>query len=148
FVSYTGYGRVATLGEEVHDPPRTIPRAIIVTMAVVTVLYLSVAMAGVGVLGAEGFGAAAERPAAPLAAVALALSRPWLAALVAVSATAARAGVQLDRIVGVSRGRLAMGRRGDAPSFLGRVDEARGSPVLAVWCGGLLVALIAIVGDV
>jgi len=148
FVSYTGYGRVATLGEEVHDPPRTIPRAIIVTMAVVTVLYLSVAMAGVGVLGAEGFGAAAERSAAPLEAVALALNRPWLTVLVAISATAAMAGVLLNLILGLSRVLLAMARRGDAPSFLARVDEARGSPVTAVWCCGLLVALIAMVGDV
>src|SRR5690606_14938656 len=73
---------------------------------------------------------------------------PWLTVLVAISATAAMAGVLLNLILGLSRVLLAMARRGDAPSFLARVDEARGSPVTAVWCCGLLVALIAMVGDV
>ena len=51
FVAYTGYGRVATLGEEVREPRRTIPLAVIATLAVSMVLYLVVgavtAMAGV-----------------------------------------------------------------------------------------------------
>src|SRR5690606_27795703 len=66
FVAFTGYGRIATLGEEVRNPERVIPRAVILTMAVVTALYLGVGLAGVGVLGAAAFGDAAERTAAPL----------------------------------------------------------------------------------
>ena len=49
FVAFTGYGRIATLGEEVREPSRVIPRAIIVTIVAVTLIYLSVAAAGVGV---------------------------------------------------------------------------------------------------
>ena len=52
FVAYTGYGRVATLGEEVRDPRRTIPRAIIATLVVSALLYLAVAVAGIGSVGA------------------------------------------------------------------------------------------------
>ena len=42
FVAYTGYGRIATLGEEVREPRRTIPLAIIVTLVLTALLYLGV----------------------------------------------------------------------------------------------------------
>lgn len=148
FVAFTGYGRIATLGEEVVDPRRVIPRAIIVTVAVVTLLYLGVAVVGVGVLGAERFGAAAEATAAPLEAVAEALDLPWLAWVLGISAVAAMAGVLLNLVLGLSRVFLAMARRGDAPRFLARIDEKRGSPVASVWTCGLVIAAISLLGDV
>src|SRR5690606_37349219 len=43
FVAYTGYGRIATLGEEMREPGRNIPRAIIATLALSLLLYVSVA---------------------------------------------------------------------------------------------------------
>lgn len=148
FVAYTGYGRIATLGEEVHDPRRVIPRAIIVTMGVVTLLYLAVAAAGVGVLGAEAFGEAAERTAAPLEAVAAALNLPLLVGFLAIAAVAAMAGVLLNLVLGLSRVLLAMARRRDAPELLARIHAGRASPVAAVWACGLLIAALAVVGDV
>lgn len=148
FVAYTGYGRIATLGEEVREPRRVIPRAIIATMGVVTLLYLGVAAAGVGVLGADAFGEAAERTAAPLEAVAVALGVPLLPQLLAVAAVAAMAGVLLNLVLGLSRVLLAMARRRDAPRFLARVDAERASPVASVWTCGLLIAVIALIGDV
>ncbi len=148
FVAYTGYGRIATLGEEVREPGRVIPRAIIVTMVVVTVLYLGVAATGVGVLGAESFGRAAETTAAPLEAVARALGTPLLAEALAVAAIAAMAGVLLNLVLGLSRVLLAMARRSDAPAFLARVDAERSSPVASVWACGVAIAAISLVGDV
>jgi basic amino acid/polyamine antiporter, APA family len=148
FVAFTGYGRIATLGEEVQDPPHVIPRAIIITVAVVTVLYLGVAVSGVGVLGAEVFGRAAERTAAPLEAIAAALERTWLARTLGIAAVAAMAGVLLNLVLGLSRVLLAMARRGDAPHFLARVDEQRASPVASVWTCGIVIAAISLLGDV
>lgn len=148
FVAFTGYGRVATLGEEVREPRRTIPRAVIATVATVTVLYLAVAASGVGVLGAHGFGEAASGRAAPLEAVADALSAPWLGRVVAVAAISAMAGVLLNLVLGLSRVLLAMARRRDAPGFLSTIDARRASPVASVWACGLLIAGIALVGDV
>lgn len=148
FVAYTGYGRIATLGEEVRDPTRVIPRAIILTMAVVTLVYVGVAISGVGVLGAERFGQAAERTAAPLDAVAAALELPWLVWTLGVAAVAAMTGVLLNLVLGLSRVLLAMARRGDAPGFLARVHEERASPVAAVWACGLLIAALSLLGDV
>jgi APA family basic amino acid/polyamine antiporter len=148
FVAFTGYGRIATLGEEVREPGRVIPRAILVTVGVVTLLYLGVAASGVGVLGAGAFGEAAERTAAPLEAVAVALELPWLVWTLGIAAAAAMTGVLLNLVLGLSRVLLAMARRGDAPAFLARIDEDRGSPVASVWACGLAVAAIALLGDV
>ena len=148
FVAFTGYGRIATLGEEVKEPRRVIPRAIIVTTAAVSLLYLCVAAAGVGVLGADAFGEAAERTAAPLESVARALDVPLLAELIGVAAVAAMAGVLLNLVLGLSRVLLAMARRGDAPRFLGRVDAKKASPVASVWACGLTIAALALIGDV
>lgn len=148
FVAFTGYGRVATLGEEVREPARVIPRAILATLAVVTLVYLSVAWVGVGVLGAEGYAAVTAATAAPLEAVARAVGGTPLRLLVAVAAATALAGVLLNLVLGLSRVALAMARRGDAPSALARIDAARGSPTLAVWgCGGLIAGL-ALLGDI
>ncbi len=148
FVAFTGYGRIATLGEEVRDPRRVIPRAIVSTMGIVSLLYLGVAAAGVGVLGADAFGEAAQRTAAPLEAVASALEVPALPEILAVAAVAAMAGVLLNLVLGLSRVLLAMARRRDAPAFLSRVDERRASPVASVWACGLAIAAISLVGDV
>jgi len=148
FVAFTGYGRIATLGEEVREPRRVIPRAIVLTTAAVTLLYLGVAAAGVGVLGAAAFGEAAEATAAPLETVARALDVPFLPELVAVAAVAAMTGVLLNLVLGLSRVVLAMARRGDAPRFLSRVDAVNASPVASVWACGAAVAALALIGDV
>lgn len=148
FVAFTGYGRIATLAEEVRHPRRVIPPAVLLTMLAVTILYLGVAFAGVGVLGAESFGRAAERTAAPLEALALALDVPGLPTVIALAAITAMAGVLLNLVLGLSRVLLAMARRGDAPAFLRRVDEQRNSPVASVWACGLLIAAITLIGDV
>ena len=73
FVAFTGYGRIATLGEEVRAPRRTIPRAIILTLIVSTLLYLGILLGGLNVLGSARFAAATTSTAAPLQAVAVQL---------------------------------------------------------------------------
>ena len=55
FFAFAGYARIATLGEEVRDPQRTIPRAIGLSLGLVVVLYAVVAVVMLNALGAEGF---------------------------------------------------------------------------------------------
>jgi basic amino acid/polyamine antiporter, APA family len=148
FVAYTGYGRIATLGEEVRDPAQTIPRAIIATMVLVALLYLGVAFAGIGVLGADGFGRAAEETAAPLEVLAVRLGLPLLPQLVALAAITAMLGILLNLLLGLSRVLLAMARRGDAPALFRRVDARRSSPVASVWACGAAIAGLTLLGDV
>src|SRR5690606_30068144 len=64
FVAYTGYGRIATLGEEVHDPRRSIPRAIIVTLVATAAIYALVAFVAVASAGAGGLAEATKQAAA------------------------------------------------------------------------------------
>ena len=153
FVAYTGYGRVATLGEEVVEPRRTIPRAIIATVAVVVVLYLAVAGA---LLLAQGslMPDASPRSAvpmgggsAPLAEAASQRGLHWLAWVVTVGAVTAMWGVLLNLLLGLSRVVLAMGRRGDLPRRLAGLKEG-GEPVAAIVAVALLVAGLTLLGDV
>jgi basic amino acid/polyamine antiporter, APA family len=120
-VAYTGYGRIATLGEEVKHPGTTIPRAIWLTLGVVALLYFAVAAVALGALGAEGFARATSETAAPLQVAASALAVPGIPALVALAAVTAMLGVLLNLVLGLSRVALAMGRRGDLPRRLAAI---------------------------
>ena len=142
FVAYTGYGRVATLGEEVKDPARAIPRAVIVTLVVAGILYLGVELGGRALGGPNwGFilGFEGSTPATLL-------EDPYRS-IVTVGAVTAMAGVLLNLILGLSRVWLAMGRRGDMPTGLSHLD-GRSQPVSAVLLSGATVALVCLVGDI
>lgn len=140
FVAYTGYGRIATLGEEVRDPAITIPRAVVTTLAVSAALYTGVAIV-VARLGGPDF--TFEEASAALVEL---VDDPWVT-VVEIGAIVAMAGVLLNLVLGLSRVWLAMGRRDDMPSILGRVS-ASGSPTSAVMLTGVAVAGVAAVGDV
>ena len=157
FVAFTGYGRVATLGEEVKNPRRTIPIAVVLTLVTVLTVYLAVAFAGLSIFGPNGapFAALAwslslEGAAAPLASLlSLAGSAPaWAVWAVSVGAVTAMVGVLLNLLLGLSRVAFAMGRDGELPPPLGRLDRAGVTPRLAVWAVAGLVGLIALWGDV
>jgi APA family basic amino acid/polyamine antiporter len=148
FVAYTGYGRIATLGEEVKEPRTTIPRAIITTLWVTAGLYVAVALVAVGAVGADGLAAATAERAAPLEVAARAFAVPGVAEVVAFGAVTAMLGVLLNLVLGLSRVLLAMGRRADVPRVFGRLDAAGTTPGPAVLMMGGVIAAIALVGDV
>ena len=114
FVAYTGYGRIATLGEEISDPRRNIPRAIIVTLLVSMLLYVSVgfvvvfANQGSGTITAALTKSASIGKAAPLHTIANGFGIPWAGTVLAVGAITAMLGVLLNLILGLSRVLLAV----------------------------------------
>ena len=146
FVAYTGYGRIATLGEEVREPRRVIPRAIVVTVVVCVLLYAAVAAVAVGVVGSARFAELSTLGDGPLGAVAEAAGlHPVLVGLVTVAAVTAMLGVILNLILGLSRVALAMGRRGHLPGYFARIDEAGTTPGPAVvLVGGIVIGLICL----
>lgn len=148
FVAYTGYGRIATLGEEVREPARTIPRAIITTLFLSMFLYLAVAATAVAVVGPETFAAATRAAAAPLEVVARTFRHAEVAWLVAGGAVTAMAGVLLNLLLGLSRVLLAMARRREMPAALDYIDDATRSPTRAVWVVGAVIALLVLLGDI
>ncbi len=145
FVAYTGYGRIATLGEEVRDPARTIPRAIILTLVASLVVYGAVTLVAVAVAGA---GALAPRAggAAPLERAAGELGVPGLRLVIALGAITAMAGVVLNLLLGLSRVVLAMARRGDLPAGLAHVGHD--TPRRAVVLVGVAIAGLTLIGSV
>lgn len=142
FFAYTGYARIATLGEEVRDPRRTIPRATVITIAGAVLLYLAVAVAALGAVGAPALAASP----APLAAAARSFSGSAAATAVSVGAVTAMLGVILSQLLGLSRMVFAMARRGDLPAPLAAVDAHRGVPARAVVAVGAVAAIVAATG--
>lgn len=147
FVAFAGFARIATMGEEVREPRRTIPRAVVMTLGVAIVLYALVAFTGLGVLGAAEFGSHAAKDAAPLLAVANAVEAPTLAIMLGVGTAAALLAVQLNLIMGLARVALAAGRERDLPTPLARVDR-QSVPAIATACVVAGIALVIVVGTV
>ncbi len=148
FVAYTGYGRIATLGEEVAEPRKTIPKSIILAMAVIVVLYLTVTITALNIMGAEAFGNTVKGEAAPLMKVAQALSLPYIGPVISIAAVTAMLGVLLNLLLGLSRVMLSMGRRKDLPGILARINPKTQSPVPAVLATGVVIGLLVLSGDV
>lgn len=148
FVAYTGYGRIATLGEEVSEPRTTIPKAIILAMVFIVILYLAVSLTALQVMGAEAFGQSVEGEAAPLMMVAQTLSVPVIGPVITFAAITAMLGVLLNLLLGLSRVMLSMGRRLDLPGALSKVNPDTQSPAVAVWVTGGIIGMLVLSGDV
>lgn len=139
FFAFAGYARIATLGEEVRDPARTIRRAIPLALSIVLVVYLAVAGALLAGLGAERL---AQEPA-PLVALVDTGADPVLGVLVRLGAAAATVSALLAVLVGVSRTGLAMARRGELPRSLAVIGR-RDTPWRADLAGGVVACVIAV----
>jgi basic amino acid/polyamine antiporter, APA family len=138
FFAFAGYARIATLGEEVRDPHRTLRRAIALALGIALVTYLLVAVA---LLAGLGTGRLATE-AAPLVAVVDGDEASALGVLVRAGAAVAAGSALLSVLVGVSRTALAMARRGELPAGLATVSS-RGTPFRADLLGGLVAMGVA-----
>jgi APA family basic amino acid/polyamine antiporter len=143
FFAFAGYARIATLGEEVRDPARTIPRAILLALGITLLVYAVVAAAVLAVLGS----AALSSATAPLADAVTAAGHPGLAPVVRVGAVVAAVGSLLALILGVSRTTLAMARDRHLPHGLAVVHQRFGSPHRAEVVIGFVVAALAATVD-
>lgn len=142
FFAFAGYARIATLGEEVVDPGRSIPRAIFLALTLVLVVYGAVAVAALLAVGPEGLATAT----APLVAAVESGSLSALVPAVRVGAAVASMGVLLSLLAGVSRTIFAMARSGDLPSGLGAVHPRYRTPHRAeLAVAGVVVAVVLLV---
>ncbi|WP_149180856.1 amino acid permease [Streptomyces sp. TRM49041] len=143
FFAFAGYARIATLGEEVKDPERTIPRAIPLALGIALVVYVCVAVSVLSVLGARALG----ESAAPLADAVRAAGVDWMGPVVRVGAAVAALGSLLALILGVSRTTLAMARDGHLPRTLAAVHPRFQVPHHAELAVGVVVAVVAATAD-
>jgi APA family basic amino acid/polyamine antiporter len=143
FFAFSGFGRVAMISEEVRDPTRTVPRAIILALAVSGVIYMLVAVVAIGMFGSASLGASNS----PLADAA-ALEGKVMANLVTIGALAATLSVLLTTLLGLSRITFAMSRNHDLPAVLSKLHPKRQTPYIAILVFGLLMTAFALTTDI
>ncbi|MEU9831916.1 APC family permease [Streptosporangium sp. NPDC048047] len=143
FFAFAGYARIATMGEEVRDPRRTIPRAIEIALFVAVAVYLVV---GVGALLAAGpYRLAAS--GAPLTTAVEAAGAGFLAPVVRAGGALAALGALLALIAGVGRTVLAMARNRDLPGGLAAVHPRHRVPHHAEIALAVVVCVLVSVAD-
>lgn len=143
FFAFAGYARIATLGEEVRDPARTIPRAIRIALALALAVYAGVAVAVLKVLGPNRLAATSR----PLTAAVQTAGHPGLAPIVETGAVVGAFGALLTLLMGVSRTMLAMARDSHVPRQLAAVHPRFGVPNRAAVAVGIVAATLAATTD-
>jgi len=144
FFAFAGYARIATLGEEVRDPARTIPRAILAALAGAFVIYLALAL----LLQNHLSGGRLSATTAPLLDAVLNSRLAAGAPLVQAGAAAACLGALLALITGVGRTALAMARERDLPAPLARVGGKHTVPFVAELAVAAVVIFLLLTTDV
>ena len=139
FFAFSGFARIAVLGEEVRTPEKTVPRAIFLALGLSTLLYVGVGAVAVGLVG----GGELARSASPLATAAKAVPLPGLAGAITLGGLVATASVLLTSILGVSRMAFAMAREGDLPRRFGVLHTRFRTPSFSVLAAGCTVAATA-----
>jgi len=142
FFAFAGYARIATMGEEVVDPARNIPRAIVLALAGAVVVYVVIALSVTLTLGADAVGSAH-----PVADVAAAAGWTWAGPVVRIAAAAASLGALLALLTGIGRTALAMAREADLPRWLAAIDPRWQVPRRAEITIGLIVISVVLIAD-
>ena len=143
FFAFAGYARIATMGEEVRDPSRTIPRAIQLALAGAVAVYAVVAVTVLAVLGPAGVAGSEQ----PLADAVRTGSWDWAVPVVRIGGAAASLGALLALLAGIARTGLAMARNGDLPRWLAAVHPRRRVPHHAELALALLVTALVLTVD-
>jgi basic amino acid/polyamine antiporter, APA family len=143
FFAFAGYARIATMGEEVRNPQRTIPRAITIALGITVVVYALVGTSALLVLGPDRLASSA----APLADAVRAGTWHWALPVVAVGGAAAALGALLALIAGVGRTTLAMARNDDLPRSLAAVHPRYHVPHRAEVALATVVSLLVLTVD-
>ncbi len=144
FFAFAGYARIATLGEEVRDPARTIPRAIAIALGIVVVIYAALAVVLLLVLGPGSLAASVDAPLADLVVVS---GWAWAAPVVQVGAAIAALGALLALIAGIGRTALAMARDRELPAALATVHPRAHVPWVAEVVVAVAIVVLVLVAD-
>ena len=143
FFAFAGYARIATMGEEVRDPARTIPRAITLALVIAVAVYLVVGVAALLAAGPDRLAHAA----APLTEAVRAVGATALVPVLAVGGALASLGALLALIAGLGRTTLAMARNRDLPAWLAAVHPHHRVPHHAEIALGVVVCVLVATVD-
>jgi APA family basic amino acid/polyamine antiporter len=148
FAFYNSADRIAMVGEEIIDPRKNIPKAVILVISLIMLIYIGVVVVGLGSIGAEALAEGTTVQSAPLRVVAESFNIPGASNLLVAGAITAMFGGLLMSTLGISRLLLAFGRRGDMPNFLTNLRESDSTPDLAVITAGIIIGIFVLTGDV
>ncbi|WP_435365627.1 APC family permease [Haloarchaeobius sp. DYHT-AS-18] len=147
FIAFQGYDLIATVTEEVENPQKNIPRAILLSVVVTIVVYLLVVFVAIGTLGAEGLAGAGETAIAQ-AAEGFMPALPLIgtgAAIIAFGAVFSTISALNAVVIGSSRVAFAMGRESQLPKRLGRLHVKYGTPFVAIVASAAVMLLAVVV---
>ena len=143
FFAYTGFGRAAVVAEEVKDAKRNVPKALLLSLAISTIIYVLVGIVAVGLVGSNSLADSNS----PLAEAISATGSPLAVQVVSVGGLLATASVLLTAILGVSRMAYSMARRKDLPQALAKLNQKFCTPHYSIWAVGILMAVLVLFFD-
>jgi APA family basic amino acid/polyamine antiporter len=144
FFAFVGFDTVGVLAEEVKNPSKNVPKAIILAFLISTMFYIGVSVVAVGLVNWKILGTSS----APLeGALRVATDNVFVLKFISISALFATTSVVMTSVMGSSRGLFAMARQGVIPGFLARISK-KGVPTFSVMITGIAIALIALLGNI
>jgi APA family basic amino acid/polyamine antiporter len=142
FFAYGGFARVSVVAEEIKDPKRNVPRALLLSLGISMLIYVLVGFVAVGLLGAGGLAASES----PLSSAIMMTGSSQAVQLVAIGGLVATASVLLTSILGVSRMAYSMARRKDLPTALSALSRFS-VPYYTIIGTGVLMAVLVLFVD-
>lgn len=143
FFAFSGFARITLLSEEVRDAHKNVPKAILLSLLISTVVYIAVGIVAVGLVGA----AKLANSGSPLTVASSAINLPVIYPIVSIGGIIATGSVLLTTILGVSRLSFAMARQRDLPSFLSRLDAKSGTPYTAIIISSVIMVCLVFLSD-
>ncbi|MEM3536507.1 MAG: amino acid permease [Candidatus Bathyarchaeia archaeon] len=143
FFAYAGFARVAVIAEEVKDARRNVPRAILLSLALSTIVYVLVGLVAVGLVGAVRL----SNSNSPLTEAISITENAAAVYIISAGGLLATASVLLTAILGVSRMAYAMAIRNDIPQVLSKLHPKYNTPYYSIWIIGVLMTLLALFAD-
>jgi APA family basic amino acid/polyamine antiporter len=143
FFVYIGFEDIADLSEETIKPKQTVPKALLISLAATSVVYILIAFAVTALATPDQLG----QSASPLSA-AVAGTAPWASSPLAIAALFATASTALISLVSMSRVLFGMARDGEMPHFLGKTLPERKTPWTAALALFITACLFLPLGEV
>ena len=143
FFAYLGFGRIATLGEEVKNPTRTLPLSVLLALATSVIIYVLTGFTATGIQDYKVLAGSGS----PIADAAKMTGNFAIVATVSFGALIATASVLLTNLIGLSRVSFAMARNGQLPKSVAKVHSGFGTPYVSILIMGMLMAILAFVSD-
>jgi APA family basic amino acid/polyamine antiporter len=139
FFAYIGFDAISTTAEECRNPQRDLPRGMMFTLIICTVLYIAIALVLTGLVKYDQLAVGD-----PLAFVFQKIGLNWISGIVAVSAVVAMASVLLVFQLGQPRIWMSMSRDGLLPPAFSRIHPKFKTPSFATIVTGFVVAVPAL----